>query len=378
MSTSLPTQFAPAERATAHTLRRQSDHIRGASPLLQAIFDTVPDFLAVLNQERQIVYANERLVSFFQPDGEQPIGLRPGELLDCIHASETESGCGTTRYCGTCGAVRAVLASQAGEINSQECRIIRQNGESLDLRVWATPIHLQGEPFTIFAASDISHEKRRRALERIFFHDVLNTATGLLGWVSILNHANYEELGEFQATIRQLTERLIDEIKNQRLLAAAENSELVLQPARIQIPDLLEETAHTFYHYEMSKNRTIVLDPSTQPANLVSDPILLKRILENMLKNALEASHPGETITLGCTQRSKQVEIWVHNPNPIPDDVQLQIFQRSFSTKGDDRGLGTYSMKLLGERYLKGQVSFTSSETGTIFRILLPTQTPSF
>jgi sensor histidine kinase regulating citrate/malate metabolism len=51
----------------------------------------------------------------------------------------------------------------------------------------------------------------------------------------------------------------------------------------------------------------------------------------------------------------------------------LQIFQRSFSTKGAGRGLGTYSIKLLGERYLHGTVSFASSaEQGTIFQISLP------
>jgi len=51
------------------------------------------------------------------------------------------------------------------------------------------------------------------------------------------------------------------------------------------------------------------------------------------------------------------------------------VFQRSFSTKGKGRGLGTYSIKLLTERYLKGTASFTSTETdGTTFQISLPTQ----
>jgi sensor histidine kinase regulating citrate/malate metabolism len=48
--------------------------------------------------------------------------------------------------------------------------------------------------------------------------------------------------------------------------------------------------------------------------------------------------------------------------------VQLQLFQRSFSTKGKNRGLGTYSMKLLSERYLQGSISFKVSEKeGTTF-----------
>ena len=47
---------------------------------------------------------------------------------------------------------------------------------------------------------------------------------------------------------------------------------------------------------------------------------------------------------------------------------RLQVFQRSFSTKGSGRGLGTYSMRLLTEHYLRGSVGFTSSAAeGTTF-----------
>ena len=54
-------------------------------------------------------------------------------------------------------------------------------------------------------------------------------------------------------------------------------------------------------------------------------------------------------------------------------EVQLGVFQRSLSTKGSGRGLGTYSMKLLTERYLKGHVSFTSTASGgTTFTIRIP------
>lgn len=64
----------------------------------------------------------------------------------------------------------------------------------------------------------------------------------------------------------------------------------------------------------------------------------------------------------------------VHNEGEIPAEVATQIFQRSFSTKAQaGRGIGTYSMKLFGERYLGGQVDFRSSaEDGTVFYIRLP------
>jgi signal transduction histidine kinase len=58
----------------------------------------------------------------------------------------------------------------------------------------------------------------------------------------------------------------------------------------------------------------------------------------------------------------------------MPEEIQLQVFQRSFSTKASSgRGIGTYSMKLLGEHYLGGKVAFTSREPeGTEFTVTLP------
>jgi sensor histidine kinase regulating citrate/malate metabolism len=93
-----------------------------------------------------------------------------------------------------------------------------------------------------------------------------------------------------------------------------------------------------------------------------------------MLKNALEASLTEEIITIGCDEVSTDnLCFWVHNPQYLRADVRDKIFSRSFSTKGNGRGIGTYSIKLIGERYLKGSVTFTSSiDTGTTFSITLP------
>jgi signal transduction histidine kinase len=101
--------------------------------------------------------------------------------------------------------------------------------------------------------------------------------------------------------------------------------------------------------------------------------ILIKRVIGNLVKNAVEAVEAGQTVTLGCLEEEGRLCFSVHNQGEIPRDVQLQIFNRSFSTKGAGRGLGTYSVKLLVERYLQGRVEFTSSPAaGTEFRVILP------
>jgi sensor histidine kinase regulating citrate/malate metabolism len=69
----------------------------------------------------------------------------------------------------------------------------------------------------------------------------------------------------------------------------------------------------------------------------------------------------------------------VHNVGWIEPVIQKQIFRRYFSTKGGDRGLGTWGMKLLAEDYLGGSVSFTTApEAGITFALTLPLKPRDF
>jgi signal transduction histidine kinase len=374
------TQFAPAERAIFETLQQQQNLFANAGFMLE-IMDSVPDGLVILNEQRQIVYGNSAFCQAVQIDGDSAIGLRPGEALNCIHAFETDGGCGTTEFCATCGAVQAILKAQKGVKAIQECRITRQDDDgaedALDLRVWATPFQLNGEAYTVFAVNDIGNEKRRSILERVFFHDIRNTAGAIQGLAELVamsdDPAELQDF-DFSGLLSQASHQLIDEIEAQRQLLAAENGELKLEQRQIQSLWLLQDVKNLYERHMVSEDRFIQVDPQSDNIEMLLDPTLLKRVVGNMVKNALEACKPGETVTIGCSSFGEFVRFWVHNPEFMPRHVQLQVFQRSFSTKGSDRGLGTYSIKLLSERYLNGRVTFKSSpQEGTVFIGLYPT-----
>lgn len=367
----LPTRFAPAERALPDELGHQVQLFSaGSTPRI--LLDSVPNVVMVLNKNRQMVYCNRLLLQLLGvPDGCRLYGLRPGELLNCIHSDETESGCGTTEFCSQCGAVRAILASQQGRPTVSECRILRkpdQSPQALDLRVWATPLEYEGELFTIFAVNDIEDEKRRLALERIFFHDLLNSAAVVLGATELIPAADAESLSEAATLAQQAARRIVEEIEAQKNLLAAENNELDVQLDAVRSLAFLQNVARTFAVHPVASGRLIRVADAAEDITFISDAALLGRVIGNMVKNALEASAPGETVTLGCRAAGDKVQFWVHNPGVIPREAQLQIFQRSFSTKGPGRGLGTYSMKLLSELYLHGSVYFESTPAeGTRF-----------
>jgi signal transduction histidine kinase len=370
----LETQFAPAERAP-ETRVLDLNQLLSDIPILGEILRSVPDVLLFLNEHRQIVFANDAAFCFL---GIEPtldlLGDRPGEAFHCIHAKETEGGCGTTEFCQTCGAVQAILAAQRGRPDVKECRIaIQDSWDALDLKISTVPFEYDGEKFTICALQDISDEKRRRALERTFFHDVLNTAGGLQGYTELLLESEPEEMPEVATSVRKISQLLIEEIEAQRSLMAAEANQLSVKLGELQTNEIIEELAVVYRRHEVAKGKTITLAAESETVAFQSDYTLLSRVLGNMLKNALEATSAGENVTIGARRDADQVELWVSNPGFMPRDVQLQVFQRSFSTKGQGRGIGTYSIRLLVTRYLHGTVDFTSSqEQGTTFRVRLP------
>jgi signal transduction histidine kinase len=205
---------------------------------------------------------------------------------------------------------------------------------------------------------------------------VLNTAGGIYGLTDmLLEEEDPAESLEVTQILKDASERLLEEIQSQRQLAAAERGDLAVSLSEISTLSSINEAIGMISGHEAVGNRTISVDAGTEDIHVISDPVLLRRVLINMVKNALEATPRGGVVSISCRKLHDSVEFSVHNDTTMSQDVQLQIFQRSFSTKGNGRGIGTYSMKLLGEKYLKGSVWFKSAVgEGTTMFLELPLQ----
>lgn len=364
------TLFAPAQRQSKGEVSRQSRDILDLALLRQA-FDAVNDLILVLNAQRQIVYANRNVLELLGAEAlEVILGQRPGEALGCKCAAQAPGGCGTSQNCSTCGAVAAILTAQGGKPDCRECRILQKSGDAMDLQVRTSPLRIEGRMYTICAITDISHQKRRRVLERIFFHDVLNTAGGVLMLASRL--ARGVEGPTDRQRLNDLLTGMVDEIVAQRDLMAAETAELAVRVEPFAVREFLEGLVQLYFNSPVCQKRWLTLEDCCD-LELRSDRKLMARVVGNLIKNALEAAPLDSVVDVSAIPRDGGVEFSIHNEGTIPLEVQLQMFQRSFSTKGAGRGLGTYSVKLLTERYLAGRVSLVSNpDDGTIFRVWYP------
>lgn len=339
--------------------------------LADALYGVVCDMILILDEQRRIVYANQAFLKTVNRRSVDDIaGMHLGQALGCAVAAQSAQQCGTSDQCENCGAAAAIGAGVQHGQGTGEYRVRLENGDALDLRVTTKQWRVNGRSLILCSLTDVSHEKRRNALERIFFHDIANMAVGI-------RMASARLCGKSEdPTLRRIEQTagtLVESIRSQRLLLAAERNELSVHPVPADALEIVRAVTGLYHGHPLCRHRDLCIADSSESVQMVTDKTLLGRVLDNMIKNALEASPPGHAVTVGCQPQQRDVEFRVHNYGCIPRRVQHQIFQRSFSTKGADRGLGTHSIKLLCERYLKGRAGFWTSEgEGTTFFVRCP------
>jgi CheY-like chemotaxis protein len=215
--------------------------------MLRDVLDTSRAFTIVANRNREIVFCNRAALRLAGVESSQAaLGLRLEELFHCAHGTKSPDGCGTTGLCPSCHAMAAVLDGSRPNISSCEWQVFRcVNGveEACDLQVTASPIEGR-EEFVVCTLVESSHEKRRQAIERMFFHDILNIAGGVKGLAAMLcdelkGGSNAELAGE----VEQCADNLVKEIRTRQQLSVAASGQLALKPAAVGAPELVRTAA---------------------------------------------------------------------------------------------------------------------------------------
>ena len=372
----MDSSFAPAKRTEKRKLKNQIADI-SQNPIMDALLKTASGLLVVLNEDRQIVALNHSFIEKLGiKDAQEALGLRLGETMGCVHAVKKPAGCGTTEYCVSCGAAIAMMAAiMDNQTNEQTCALVSdKNGTVSDicLQVKAEPIEIDNKRWIIFYAQDITQQQFWINLDHVFFHDINNTLASLYGNVQLFEMNNSEN-PEIEP-IRQGVERLIKEIAIQKNFSQHKDATYTSVKMPVSLSDIKRELGLIIKGHGASSKKEIIEDWPWEDVILETDPLLLARILGNMVINALEATEEGGSIHILVTMTQGEISWNVWNNTCIPGPIQKRIFQRYFSSKpGDRRGLGTYSMKLFGEKYLKGKITFLSTEDqGTRFTFNLP------
>lgn len=374
MAASLATRFLPAGRSAADQLRAQSARL-ASSPAVSAIFQAAGGAVAILNDHRQVVALNQAALDLLGEGAADALGLRPGEALACTRAVEGPDGCGTGAGCASCGAALAtIVAEHRDRPEERDCTITVRREErrvDLDLRVRAAPFQLEGERFTLLGITDVSAERRRQILERAFAGDVLQQIAALRGAAAAL--ADPAPPAEALSRVRKLVLQLDRALMIQRALAAGMGGSLEPQPRTVAIADELAQLSQAVERNPAARSRRLEIVAPPASEMMAVDSTMLQHVLVAMTVNALEATRTGGVVRVGVDLGAALVSFRIWNAGHIPAALVHRIFQRYFTTRGPGRGNGTWSMKVVGEEMLRGEVGFrTSAASGTTFWITVP------
>jgi K+-sensing histidine kinase KdpD len=367
----MDTYFASPERADKNELRTEIEAARN-SPVISGLLRSVGGLLAILNAHRQVVALNDSFIKMLGIDSpEQAFGLRPGEALQCVHAEGEPAGCGTTEYCASCGAAIAIVSCLEQNIPVERLCAVSANrgGDAVEIamRVRAQPIKIEGKKYILIFLQDITQHERRAALERTFYHDINNLLSMLVQASELLIE---DQPSELAATIHQTAFRLYKEVAIQHALSKGSIGGYQPMWDYFKIEVIFKELRTFFKNHPAADERQIEFVDGYPDISIKTDFCLILRVLCNMIINALEATEKGGIVRVWSEIKNDFHNFCVWNSQAIPLEISRRIFQRNFSTKTQaGRGIGTFSMKLLGEKILGGKVSFTSSkEDGTVFR----------
>jgi signal transduction histidine kinase/CheY-like chemotaxis protein len=371
------TYFADPTRATAAEIK-ETLKILSKDRIIHTVLESLNGLVLILNKERQILAANQELLDGLKRKSDEcMIGLRPGEAFNCIHFTKGPGGCDTSMNCRHCGAVLSILAAQAiKQPIKDECKLtVLHDGklQAAEFAVKVTPLVVQDSELLIFTLNDISNIKRKDTLQSLFNHDYMNILSGLEGWTELLKQKKSKDAAK---EIMALILRLKTDFQFFNQLYQAENNHLHVDWTIFKLSELVDELLLLINNNISATKNIHVIAPDADKISIKSDRSLLLRILINMIKNACEHTPDQQMVSIQVNAQADWLIFKVKNPGFIPKKNQGKIFQRTFSTKrGAGHGLGTFSMKLFGESFLKGRISFVSNKKeGTVFVFALPLQ----
>lgn len=350
-------------------------------PVISPLLSYSPTFVGVLNDARQFVLANEKVISRYSRVSLEDIaGSLPHDIFDCAVDLGHEYVCGQTEHCAACD-LNKILQ---GVIRTQEryegtARLLGNTSsgviETYVFQVAAHRLNIDGKVLILLFMQNQTSFEARNHMMRLFFHDLLNTLSSMGSLMQLLQPVfqENEESSELSQLLHRSYTDVMEQIHYYRKLTLEDPGTDRSGFHQFDLGAEIDNLVKSLTVYLRQNALDIRLEAVLSRVEINSDKPLVRRIILNMLKNAVEACDAGAVVSVVLSRTENGVAVSVANPGDIPPDIREKIFQRGFSSKGHGRGLGTYSMKLLSTTFLGGDVSFqTGGGKGTVFTLTLP------
>ena len=235
--------------------------------------------------------------------------------------------------------------------------------------------------------AEAANEAKTEFLQRMS-HDIRTPINGICGMIDVADHyaEDMKKQTECRAKIKEASHLLLELINEVLDMSKLESDEVILEEIPFNLNSISEEILGVIEQMAAEQNiRILWEEKEVTHWNLIGSPVHVKRVLMNILSNAVKYNKENGYVYISCREiPSKQTAMttleFVCRDTGIgmTEAFQKRIFEpfaqehAGSRTKFAGTGLGMPITKKLVEK-MGGTISFESKEgTGTTFVIRIP------
>jgi PAS domain S-box-containing protein len=289
---------------------------------------------------------------------------------------------------GVAEAINKLPAGGHGQFDADDLEMLEALASSAAIAIENARLYAAEQGRAAQLARALEQQRELDRLQREFIQNVsheLRTPLGIVrGYAELLESG---DLGELQLEQREpiniiarrsrMLSKLVDDI-----MAALELKVREVQKESVDLAHLARQAVTDLQVAASRAGLTLSAEIAQDLPLVPGDPIALRRVLDNLVGNALKFTPPGGKVTVWLQQNEDKVELQVSDTGVgIPSDHLGRIFDRFYQVDGSATrrfggvGLGLALVKEIVEAH-GGQVTVASQVgKGTTFTVLLPTHT---
>ena len=272
----------------------------------------------------------------------------------------------------------AGMASQAGRIGAENLheRLMVQNPRD-ELGRLALSFN------SLLDRLDQSFERQRRFMADAS-HELRTPVAILRGEAEVALARPDRPSGEYRESLtvlREESQRLTQIVDDLFTLARADAGQYPLTPRDFYLEELVADCLRTTRTLALAKQISVAGD-SSEELPICADEGLIRRMLLNLLDNAIKYTPQGGKVSVSCTLAKNEYCLSVSDSGRgIPEDLQERVFERFFrvdearsrgENNGTGAGLGLSIARWIAEAH-HGRLELTRSDSsGTTFTAFLP------
>jgi signal transduction histidine kinase len=218
-------------------------------------------------------------------------------------------------------------------------------------------------------------EELREDVERITRHDLKSPLSAILTLPQFLLEAD-NLTGRQREMIRLMLEsgrRMQSMITLSLSLYRMERGVYALSPEPLDMARLTRAIWEESGGPYRSARMELAIEAEADPFMAMGEELLCYTMLANLIKNALEASKPGERVTVRLKREPGFAVVEVANAADVPEQMRHCFFEK-YATCGKQAGtgLGAYTARLIARTHGGEAEMETAKGEGTVVRVRLP------